>query len=117
MVPVVVVADAAVGAGTVGDVVALLAAAAMGAAAIPDADEANAEPSVMAAAEVTSDEVVASGDCTYPSIGAERSYRLDYFSTDSTVRRKFLPLALRWVTPERASAEVAQSLTTIAGCS
>lgn len=67
--------------------------AAMDDASNPDVDEANAEKSVIVV-EVTCDEV-ASGDCTYLSIVAEHSYQLDYFSTDSKVRQKFLPLALR----------------------
>lgn len=75
------------------DDVVHVVAAAMDDASNLDVDEANAEKSVIVVV-VTCDEV-ASGDCTYLSTVAEHFYQLDYFLTDSKVRRKFLPLALR----------------------
>lgn len=100
MVPVDVAAE------TDGDV-ELMEAVAMDDASNRDVDGVNAEPLGIEVVAISA--VVASG--TYLLIVAERSYQLDCFSTDSKVHRKFLPLALRSVTPERALEEVAKTLT------
>lgn len=89
----------------VGDVVAEV----KDVASNPDADEVNEEPLAIAV-EVTNAEVASD---TYLWIVEEHFVRLDYSSTDSVVRQKFLPLALRLVTQERALQEAGKIRTSV----